>query len=330
MKLSKEVKIKLGRALVIAGLTVRQAAKLVKLPKSTLHDNLDLGGITVFEGLKLDLADEHTAKVAKGAYFLDIETSTVKGHSFGVGKHARFTYTGLSANQETKILSVVYASMYDLLTKGIDGLQSVECKIMPEGVCDKNIIQTLHDVMTTDMEVLIAHNVNFDKKWLLGRMMLQGLSLPRVSPVDTLNLFRHGNMLCKKLDYLSSIFFGTRKIDTKMADWIDIMEGKNDSRQKALDFMVEYNHMDVFLMLPLYLIGARYNADRCVDFTNYDTLKPQCRVTGEELSENGLSTNHTTGLKYSKFRNERLGVDYINRRSAGSKKALEYRLKQHV
>ena len=328
---SKESRDGIALALYQAGYSKRKVAIMCNLGTVYIQELVkDFKGVR-YNAAKFDMNDKFIVKTLKETVFLDVETSPVSVHSFSVGRGSMVSYGNLHNQQSIKFLSVCAISMYDVLTKGINSMTSLECSLNENGVDDGALVKALA-IYLADKETLIAHNANFDNDWITSRMVSTGIKFYRPKLiVDTMSLFRKTRLLCKKLDYLMSHFFGINKLPTNMYDWAHVVESTYmmTERVRALDYMSEYNRMDVALMIPLYLGFARLNAFTAVNFNNPNNYVAQCNVDGTKLHYTGTWMNRTTGLTYKTFINKKLGCAYRTRLNINSKKVNQNRLIQH-
>lgn len=123
------------------------------------------------------------------------------------------------------------------------------CSIKPHD--DKRTVKTLRDIIA-QADIIVGHNSDrFDLKKLNSRIITHGLSpLPHVATVDTVKEVRRVAMFTShKLDYLSKVLTGKRKVHVDYQLWLDVLAGS----KKALSKMVEYNKVDVIRTEELYI-----------------------------------------------------------------------------
>lgn len=323
-------RLDIAQGLWFAGFEKEEIIKLCDVTKKELNTKIKNAPerLNRFSKLNFDLNDQRIVKKLKNAIFLDIETTPVTVTTFGVGRHNKAGYAGLQKQNQVTMCSVSYISMYDFLTKGIKGIKNISGVQKKRGgehyVCDKAITRRLEQVLTDGRE-LIAHNSNFDASWIRGRAAINGHKLGNFTHIDTMRLFQNQRHLCKKLDYLSDLFMGVHKLPTSMSLWNRVLQGCKES----LNYMCRYNDLDVLLMVPLYLIAARFNPIAGVQMNQYQSALPRCSVTGEVLEQTSEHYNPTNGLRYTLYRNEALNLTYVNRYNTESKKA-EKNLIKHV
>jgi len=323
-------RLDIAQGLWFAGFEKDEIEKLCDVNKKDIHQKLKNAPerLNRFSKLSFDMSDQRIVKKLKNAIFLDIETTPVTVTSFGVGRHNRAGYSGLQKQNQITMCSVSYISMYDFLTKGIKDIKNISGVHKERDghnyICDKAITRRLEQVLKDGTEI-IAHNADFDASWIKGRAAINGHMTGNFTKIDTMRLFRGQRHLCKKLDYLSDIFMGIHKLPTSMSLWNKVLQGDKE----ALKYMCKYNDVDVLLMIPLYLIAARFNPIAGVQMNQYESVVPRCSVTGEALDQNGEHYNPINGLKYTLYRNEKLNLTYVNRYNTESKKA-EKNLIKHI
>jgi len=269
--------------------------------------------------LKLDMEDPHIRKLSKKVHYIDIETSLVEAGVFRTGTQY------IQANQlsnTTKILTVAGGSLFDLITKGEEGVWSLSnhrsSTFKKDPLDDSEVLATVWDILDS-AEVVIAHNAAFDKGWLMGRFLELGWKLPsRFFLFCTYQNLRPFNMTSKKLDEISRNLIGTKKISTDMELWRRCSRGE----KKAFEEMAAYNVGDIYnTMHKVYMRTAQYNPMKAIDFTNYGTEVITCRVDGQYLEEDGTYFNRANGLEYIRYKNPRNGIVYRDRYNITSKKA---------
>lgn len=269
--------------------------------------------------LEFDLDDPFIRKTAKKVTFLDIETSLVDARVFRTGKQ------DIKANQltsTTRVLTMAGGSLYDLLTKGEEGMWSCSnhrsSTFQTDPLDDTEILATVWDVLDNS-DVVIAHNASFDKGWLFGRFLQLGWKLPsRFYLFCTYRNLTGFNLTSKKLDELSKTLVGNEKIPTDFDLWMRCAEGE----RSAFVEMEEYNLGDIHdTLFQVFMRTAYYNPWKAVDFTNPDSEVPNCRVDGSILTEIGTHRNRFNGLEYRLYENDHAGIQYIDRYNINSRKS---------
>jgi len=278
--------------------------------------------------LKFDFRDPHIKKVAKKVTFLDIETSLVDARVFRTGKQQ------VNANQltsQTRILTVAGGSLYDLVTKGEEGMWSCSnhrsSTFKKDPLDDTEILATVWDVLDQS-DVIVAHNAAFDRGWLMGRFLELGWKLPsRFFTFCTYRNLTPFNMTSKKLDELSQNLIGSKKLTTDMSLWMRCSEGE----KKAFQEMEEYNIGDVYnTLFKVFMRTAYYNPIKAIDFSNPEIEEATCKVDGTKLKATGEYLNRRNGLRYKLYINPRSGIEYIDRYNTRSKKSGIGLVRPHV
>jgi len=278
--------------------------------------------------LKFNFRDSHIRRVAKKVTFLDIETSLVDARVFRTGKQQ---VNASQLTSQTRILTVAGGSLYDLVTKGEEGMWS--CSNHRSSTFNKNplddteILATVWEVLDQS-DVIVAHNAAFDRGWLMGRFLELGWRLPsRFYTFCTYRNLTPFNMTSKKLDELSQNLIGTKKLPTDMSLWMRCSEGE----KKAFKEMEEYNIGDVYnTLFKVFMRTAYYNPIKAIDFSNPDIKIPTCKVDGTKLKYVGEYLNRRNGLSYHLYRNPRSGTEYVDRYNIRSKKSGIGLVRPHV
>lgn len=270
------------------------------------------------------------AKIMKEVQFIDIETSLIPALVFRTGKQS------VNANQllgTTKILTAAGGSMYDLYTKKKKGMWSYgnhhrKGAFKKDPMDDTYVLRKVWKILD-EAKVVVAHHGRFDEGWLRGRFLELGWQQPsRFSLVCTYRGLNRYNMTSKKLDFLSNSLCDTAKIPTNIDLWIDCWKGD----VKAFRKMERYNRGDIYVTLfKVYMRTCQYYPQYAVDMTDHTLEIPQCRVTGmflDKLPE--LYTNHTTGLQYYLYKNQKNGIVYRDRYNIRSQKADQGLIREHL
>jgi len=272
--------------------------------------------------LEINVDDTYIKSLSKKILFIDIETSLLEAKVFRTGLQQ------VNANQltsRTKVLTVAGGYLYDMITKGEDGMWS--CSNHRSSTFKKDPLddtQILADVWEEldKAEVVVAHNASFDQGWLFGRFLELGWKLPsKFFLFCTYQNLRPFNLTSKKLDELSKSLIGGKKVETNFDLWMRCCKGE----KAAFEEMEKYNLGDVYNTLyKVWLRTAYYNPHKAIDFTNPESEFLQCRVDGDVLYTDGEYTNRRTGLKYSLYINPRANIQYVDRYNINSKKAGKY------
>lgn len=176
--------------------------------------------------------------------FFDIETTPIVSLTWGMFK--------------TNVLHVVEPSHMLCYSYqwGLDGEPVVVSqrdfpRFRRDRKSDKDLVNTLADLID-EADVVIAHNgKNFDIKKLQARMFKHGRAkTSHFQWVDTLSIARrHFMHEGNKLDTLAQISGVGKKLPhTGMAMWIGCMENDPDS----WDLMEKYNGVDVEILVDVY------------------------------------------------------------------------------
>lgn len=116
---------------------------------------------------------------------------------------------------------------------------------------DKRILLPMWELLN-EAQVVVTHNGNrFDLKKLNTRFLLHGFPPPHsYQSVDTLAVAKkHFAFSSNSLDYINRQLGLPTKLGTNFDLWKRCVRGE----QEALDYMVEYNREDVFIMEETYL-----------------------------------------------------------------------------
>jgi hypothetical protein len=278
--------------------------------------------------LKLDLKDPYIKSLSKKVVFLDIETSLVDAKVFRTGNQY------IKADQltsQTRILTIAGGSLYDMETKGEEGVWSCSnhrsSTFKKDPLDDTEILATVWDILDK-AEVVVAHNAEFDKGWLLGRFLELGWRLPsRFFLFCTYRNLTPFNLTSKKLDELSQTLIGSKKISTDIDLWMRCSEGDKE----AFKEMEAYNVGDIYnTMYRVWARTAYYNPVKAIDFSNPKSDLITCRVDGSPVDEIGTHYNRSNGLRYNLYLNPRSGIQYIDRYNTNSKKSGFGLVRPHV
>lgn len=280
--------------------------------------------------IKLDIERPFIKSKAQSVQFLDIETSLINARIYRPGQQFVGAHQTSSC---TSLLSVAGGTMYDLLTKGRDGIWSFsnhhdETAFAKNPLDDTFVLSRLWDICDK-ADVLVAHNASFDESWILGRFLQRGWPLPsKFSLVCTYRGLSKYAFTSKKLDQLSRQLVGSKKIPTDFSLW----DRCSDGELKAFQEMEEYNRGDIFpTLFNVYMRTAMYYPDYAVDFVDYSLEEPQCKVTGEPLEWlDAVYTNRSNGCKYQLYFNPVLGITYRDRYNLDSSKAFKGFIRRHV
>jgi uncharacterized protein YprB with RNaseH-like and TPR domain len=115
---------------------------------------------------------------------------------------------------------------------------------------DKEVIQKVHDVISS-ADAIIGHNGDkFDLKKFNARAIIHGIPpLPPIIQIDTLKMARSKfKFNTNRLDYIGEILGVGRKVETKKGLWLRVLKGE----KKAIKEMLRYNKGDVQLLEDVY------------------------------------------------------------------------------
>ena len=278
--------------------------------------------------VKLDYKDKFIKSVSKKIVFLDIETSLVTAQVFRTGNQY---VQAKQLKDTTKILTVAYSNLYNLEKQGKKSVQILSNRFSStfkkDPHDDTELLKKIWKVLD-GADVVVAHNAAFDKGWLHGRFLELGLPLPsRYFLFCTYQNLRPFNMTSKKLDELSQTLIGTAKLPTDFELWARCSRGE----VAAFKEMEEYNIGDVYdTLFKVWKRTAAYNPVKAIDFTNPKSEDIVCKVDGQYLVEAGTYRNRSNGLTYYKYKNPRLGIEYIDRYNTNSKRAGTGLVRPHV
>jgi len=271
--------------------------------------------------LILDMNDPHVKRITKKVQFLDIETSLIEARVFRTGLQ------NINADQmtgTTRILTVAGGSMFDLYTKGEEGIwgfSNHHCNetFEDDPLDDTYVLRAVWKILDK-ADVIVAHNARFDKSWLLGRFLELGWKLPsKFSVVCTYQNLHAFNMTSKKLNELSRNLIGTEKIHTDMSLWM----GCSDGDRASFEQMLKYNKGDIYdTLFKVYMRTCQYTPQTGIDFTDYSLKIPQCRITGDLLIMQKKKHHcKLTGLHYHVYINPNNGIQYVDRYNTNSRKS---------
>lgn len=116
---------------------------------------------------------------------------------------------------------------------------------------DKNVVKKLREAILQADEIVYHNGHKFDYKKLNTRIILNDLPpITKPREVDTLVQARkHFAFTSNKLDFLAKVLLGKGKLRTDMDLWLRALR----KDKEAIDYMLEYNKMDVILLEEVYL-----------------------------------------------------------------------------
>ncbi len=116
---------------------------------------------------------------------------------------------------------------------------------------DKAVIVELLRAMHEADHIIYQNGDRFDMKWIRTQAIKHGLQMkPKFKTIDTLKLAKKYFLFnSNKLDYLAKFLVGHGKLKTDYDLWKKIVLNKD---QKALDYMLKYNKIDVVRLEEVY------------------------------------------------------------------------------
>ena len=279
--------------------------------------------------LEFDINNPHIASVMKDVQFLDIETSLIDARVFRPGTQ----FVGAhQTSSTTRLLTVAGGTMYDLYTKGEEGMWSFGNHMSPSfsdnPLDDTFVLRRLWDILD-HAKVVVAWNASFDVGHLNGRFLECGWPLPsKYSVVCPFRALKRYRLTSKKLDQMSKFLLDSAKIPTNFDLWDKCSNGDVD----AFEEMMRYNRGDIHdTLYKLYIRIAPYIPDHAVDFVDYDLEYPQCKVNGDELEWlDATWTDRKNGRVYQLYYNESLGITYRDRYPESSPRSGRGFVRHHV
>lgn len=179
---------------------------------------------------------------------------------------------------------------------------------------DLLVVKKLYDVMM-EADVIVAHNGDqYDKKFLLGRILANGLPpLPPIPSLDTKKVAaRFFELNSNRLDYLGKLLGVGRKLHTDIEWWLDILTGPDEKRRAAIKKMVRYNKQDVLLLEDVFLKLQPFMPDHMHRqlFTTPETMVtcPRCHST--HIQSRG--THKAVSRVYQRFQCQKCGGWFRN------------------
>lgn len=263
--------------------------------------------------LNFDISNKHIANVMQDAVFLDIETSLVNARVFKPGTQYIAAH---QLNSETRILTVAGGTLYDLYTKGNQGMfgfgNHMADTFADNPLDDTFVLRRIWDILDK-AKVIIAHNARFDTGWINGRFLELGWPLPsRCKVVCTYQMLNKINLTSKKLDQLSKTLIGTRKLPTNF----DLWDRCSNGEVAAFKEMMEYNKGDIAdTLYEVYMKIAPYSPDKAIDMINYEAGDVFCKVDGSPLEYlEDMYVNRNTGKLHQLYFNPILGITYVDKK----------------
>lgn len=204
----------------------------------------------------------------------------------------------LSSDNIVQERTIICAS-WKLLGKA--GIRSV-CVTAAVPVDDRQVVETLHEIVS-GVDAVIAHNGDsFDMRWLNARIAFHGLTpLPPVIQIDTKKIAkRKFNFNSNKLDYLAKYLQVGKKIKTEFDLWKECLAGD----EKALAKMVRYNRHDIVILEAVYKKLAPYVPYHVNQ--RLFTIRPVCSHCGDS-SVQSRGWSYTKERKYRRYQCQKCG-----------------------
>jgi hypothetical protein len=152
---------------------------------------------------------------------------------------------------------------------------------------DKRIMQSLWPLLE-DSEVILGHNCDrFDMKMINARFLFNKINPP--TSYQTIDTLKHTQKafgtMSHRLDYFGKFILNKGKLHTDFSLWKKCYDGDKDS----LDYMLEYNKVDVELLEEIYLEALPYFRPH-PNFGIYSqSIQPCCIYCGStELTDAGI------------------------------------------
>ena len=144
-----------------------------------------------------------------------------------------FETTGLSPNKGARIIEIgavkfngrkVIGEFHSLINPGFEIPYFITCingisnEMVEDAPLINDVIFDFHDFISTD--TLIAHNANFDIKFLKAAFDEAGIKMFTNDVIDTLSMSRKAfpKFKCHKLDYLTEKLKITKSLHRALAD----------------------------------------------------------------------------------------------------------------
>ena len=187
---------------------------------------------------------------------------------------------------------------------------------------DSRITMSLY-ALVNKADIIVAHNgKHADIPWMNSRFILNNLQPPKpFIIVDTLEVARKQfGFSSNKLDALAGYFNIPHKLHTDFQLWKNCMEGI----QQSLDYMLEYNKMDVKILEEVYLKLAPWIKGGPNMNVLLNSEIPVCANCGSEALELMHNQYYYTSVgKYTLHRCKDCGAVSRGRFSVASKKVTK-------
>lgn len=187
---------------------------------------------------------------------------------------------------------------------------------------DSRITMSLY-ALVNKADIIVAHNgKHADIPWMNSRFILNNLQPPKpFIIIDTLEVARKQfGFSSNKLDALAGYFNIPHKLHTDFQLWKNCMEGI----QQSLDYMLEYNKMDVKILEEVYLKLAPWIKGGPNMNVLLNSEIPVCANCGSEALELMHNQYYYTSVgKYTLHRCKDCGAVSRGRFSVASKKVTK-------
>lgn len=217
----------------------------------------------------------------------DIETTPIVSYSWSLYP------TSISPDSVIRDWTIICGAWKAVGDKKVESVQVTDVDD------DYKVVKTLREALA-DADIIVHHNGDsFDIKKLNTRLIFHKLPpLPNIPTVDTKKLAKKiAAFSSNKMDYLSKILTGERKIHTDYELWLRCMKNEH----KALDEMAKYNRHDVEVNERLYLALRPYAKTHPHIGVMKEENKASCPKCGSSnVVKNGIRTS-TTGLKKQEY-----------------------------
>lgn len=223
----------------------------------------------------------------------DIETSPMQAYVWGRWKQ------NIALNQTISEWFIICWSAKWLYSSEVMGDVLTSEEALNED--DSRIVKSLWNLIN-EADIVVAHNGNrADIPWMNTRFIIHELVPPKpYFSVDTCLVARKQfNFSSNRLDALATYFnLSNNKLDTDFTLWRDCLKGNKD----ALQYMLEYNKMDVKVLEEVYL-KLRPWIKNHPNISNIISSRPCCPFCGHEhLTLLPNKYYYTNVNKYSLYR----------------------------
>lgn len=164
---------------------------------------------------------------------------------------------------------------------------------------DSSLVFALWDLLD-DADVVITQNGDkFDIPWANYRFLLNGLPPPSpYQSVDTYKQSKQFRFPSHRLDYMSEVLSGEKKLPTDFTLWKRCMKGDDE----ALAEMLEYCEHDVYLLEDLYMYMRPWMKSHPNMALYQDGDEMVCSVCGSEALTAATTVYRTVVNAYAVYR----------------------------